>query len=102
PFRVVLGAREGVPRKPDPAAALEVARRMGLAPGQFLYVGDSAVDMETAKRAGMHPVGAAWGFRPAEELWSAGAAAVIDRPGDLLELDLLGAAAPPAPAPVRP
>ena len=42
--------------------------------------------METARRAGMHPVGAAWGFRPVEELWSGGAEAVIERPGELLEI----------------
>ena len=42
--------------------------------------------METARRAGMHPVGVAWGFRPVDELRSGGAAAIIERPADLLEL----------------
>jgi phosphoglycolate phosphatase len=86
PFRVVLGEREGVPRKPDPTGAREVAQRLGLAPETFLYAGDSATDMETALRAGMHPVGVAWGFRPSEELRSAGAEAIIAHPGELLGL----------------
>jgi phosphoglycolate phosphatase len=86
PFRAVLGQREGVPRKPDPAGAIEIALRLGLPAERFLYVGDTAVDMETALRAGMCPVGVAWGFRPIEELRSAGAAAIIERPAGLLGL----------------
>jgi phosphoglycolate phosphatase len=86
PLRAVLGQRPGVPRKPDPAGALEVADRLGIPAGRFLYVGDSAVDMETARRAGMHPVGVSWGYRPAEELWASGAAAVIHRPAELLNI----------------
>jgi phosphoglycolate phosphatase len=86
PFRVVLGQREGVPRKPDPAGAMEIAQRLGVPAERFLYVGDTAVDMETARRAGMCPIGVAWGFRPVEELRSSGAAAVIERPAELLEL----------------
>ena len=86
PFRAVVGQRAGVPRKPDPAGALEIAERLGVPVERFLYVGDTAVDMETARRAGMYPVGVAWGFRPIEELRAGGAAAIIERPADLLEL----------------
>ena len=57
PFAVVRGQVEGVPVKPDPTGALAVADEMGLAPGDFLYLGDTAVDMECALAAGMHPVG---------------------------------------------
>src|SRR3954466_1982336 len=53
PFRAVVGQRDGVPRKPDPAGALEIAGRLGVPVERFLYVGDTAVDMETARRAGM-------------------------------------------------
>jgi phosphoglycolate phosphatase len=86
PFRAVVGQREGVPRKPDPAGALEIAGRLGVPAEQFLYVGDTAVDMETATRAGMYPIGVAWGFRPVEELRSGGAVAIIERPAELLGL----------------
>jgi phosphoglycolate phosphatase len=86
PFLVTLGQREGVPRKPDPGGALEAAQRFELPPSEIVYVGDTSVDMETARGAGMHPVGVAWGFRPAEELWSSGAAEVIATPAELLPL----------------
>lgn len=84
-FEVVLGQREGVPRKPDPTGALEVARQMDIRPQQFVYLGDTPTDVETARGAGMLPVGVAWGFRPATEIASAGAAAIIKRPIDLME-----------------
>lgn len=86
PFRAVIGARAGSSRKPDPSGAWEIVRRLGVPAEQFLYVGDSAVDMETARRAGMRPVGAAWGFRSAEELWSSGAEAVIESPAELIDI----------------
>ena len=85
-FEMILGQRDGVPMKPDPAGALLIAENLGIAPSQFLYLGDSAIDMDTAVRAGMFPVGVLWGFRPLEELQEYGAQAVIERPVDLLEL----------------
>lgn len=84
PFAAVLGQRDGTPRKPDPAAAREIAAAMDLAPERFVYLGDTAVDMQTALAAGMFPVGALWGFRPVAELLSGGAREVIDRPAELL------------------
>lgn len=86
PFRFVFGDRAGVPRKPDPAGALEIASGLGVPPAAVLYVGDSSVDMATATRAGMFPVGVAWGFRSAEELRAHGAARVIEQPLELLGL----------------
>lgn len=83
-FQVVLGQREGIPKKPDPAGALEAAETLGISPGECLYVGDSAVDMQTAAAAGMLAIGVAWGFRPVDELYQAGALAVIESPADLL------------------
>jgi len=86
PWHTVLGAREGVPKKPDPAAALELAARLAADPGQCLFLGDSDVDILTAKNAGMRPVGVSWGFRPVAELRDAGAEHIIDRPDELLAL----------------
>jgi len=86
PFGAVLGQRKGMPLKPDPDGAREMAERLAVPVERFLDVGDTAVDMEMARRAGMSPVGVVWGFRPAEELRSGGAAAIIERPADLLEL----------------
>ena len=85
-FDVVLGQRDGVPPKPDPAGAFEVAQRLNIAPANFLYLGDSAVDMKTAIAAGMFPVGVLWGFRPAQELREGGAQVLIERPLEILSL----------------
>ena len=82
-FRVIFGARNGIPVKPDPAAALEIAQLMDITPGDFAYVGDTNTDMRTANAAGMFAVGALWGFRTAEELLTNGARALIERPEDL-------------------
>jgi phosphoglycolate phosphatase len=85
-FDAVEGERAGVVLKPDPSGALEIARRMKLKPVEFLYLGDSATDMQTAVASGMYPVGALWGFRTAEELREGGAKALIETPLGLLEL----------------
>ena len=83
PFHTVLGQRDGVPKKPDPEQALAAARTMEIPPVECLFLGDSAVDMETARRAGMRPVGAGWGFRPHRELVAAGADLVLAHPMEL-------------------
>ena len=83
-FEVVMGARDGVPPKPDPAGAIEIAGRMGLAPVDFLYLGDTNTDMRTALAAGMFAVGALWGFRSEAELREAGAQELVARPDDVL------------------
>ncbi|MDP6100569.1 MAG: HAD family hydrolase [Dehalococcoidia bacterium] len=85
-FAPVVGAMPSVPMKPDPTAALQIARQFNMPPGDLLYVGDSGVDMITAVSAGMFAVGALWGFRTADELLSSGAQALIDTPTDLLSL----------------
>ena len=84
-WAAVVGQREGVPRKPDPTSALAIAAGLGLDPAAIVYVGDSGVDMRTAAAAGMRPVGVSWGFRSVEELREAGATAIIDHPGQLLD-----------------
>ena len=85
-FAHVLGNREGIPKKPDPAGALEIARKLGFAPPAIVYLGDTATDMQTAVSAGMYPVGAVWGFRTAQELEESGAKRLVSRPEEVLEL----------------
>ncbi|MCD4700088.1 MAG: HAD family hydrolase [Phycisphaerae bacterium] len=85
-FDVIRGVGDGVMPKPDPAGALKVAEEMGLRPEEFLYLGDTNTDMQTAVAAGMYPVGALWGFRQAEELTANGAKTLINHPTDLLKL----------------
>ncbi len=82
-FAAVRGAVPGRPRKPDPAGALEIARRLGVAPEGCLFVGDTPTDMATAGAAGMVPVGVLWGFRTEPELRGAGARFLLEQPLEL-------------------
>ncbi|HUI92964.1 MAG TPA: HAD family hydrolase [Chitinivibrionales bacterium] len=86
PFGAVLGERKGVATKPDPAIALEAASQLHVEPAACVYIGDSGIDMQTAKRAGMFPVGALWGFRGKEELVRSGARALIGSPLELIKV----------------
>lgn len=86
PFLFVQGAMPELPHKPDPAGALEAARRLGVRPDETAFVGDSNVDMHTAANAGMGAVGVTWGFRGAEELRQSGADHLLYDPLELLEL----------------
>jgi phosphoglycolate phosphatase len=86
PFSVVFGERAGVPPKPNPAGAIEIAPLLGVPAERILYLGDTSIDMQTARGAGMRPVGVLWGFRDREELLGAGAERVIAEPLELLPL----------------
>ncbi len=85
-FDVILGQRDDVPRKPDPAGALEIAAELNIPPSEFLYLGDTEIDLKTSIDAGMFPVGVLWGFRSAEELKENGAKVLIKKPLDTLAL----------------
>lgn len=85
-FQVVMGQNDRFPVKPDPASALDIARQMGLPPSAFLFVGDSLVDVQTAEAAGMHSVGAAWGFRGPRELERGGCRTLVAKPMEILRL----------------
>lgn len=85
-FQVVQGQKEGVPRKPDPAAAIMIAEAFGVDQTECVYVGDSDVDMQTGNAAGMESVGVTWGFRPKEVLLEHGAHHTIDHPEELITI----------------
>ncbi|MGI6254092.1 MAG: HAD family hydrolase [Acutalibacter sp.] len=72
-FTQAHGQREGIPTKPDPTAVLSISADFGVDPSRVLYCGDSGVDMQTGKNAGMHPCGVLWGFREEAELRENGA-----------------------------
>ncbi|WP_343208948.1 HAD family hydrolase [Anaerolentibacter hominis] len=86
PFVEIFGEREGIPKKPDPAAALEIAGLMGLKPEEVLYIGDSKTDMVTGKNAGMDTVGVLWGFRDFKELSENGATYIAGTVQDILDI----------------
>lgn len=67
-WAAIEGQKEGVPVKPDPSIVFEILSKRPTPKADVLYVGDSGVDMDTARRAGVYSVGVTWGFRTAEEL----------------------------------
>jgi phosphoglycolate phosphatase len=85
-FAMVLGQRDGFPKKPDPTGALTIADHLQISPAEILYLGDTAVDMQTAIAARMFPVGVLWGFRPLEELQASGAKMLLHHPMDIMPL----------------
>jgi phosphoglycolate phosphatase len=85
-FDEVHGAKPNVPNKPDPTSALGIAKRFKVDPAECIFVGDSDIDMQTAKNAGMYPVGVLWGFRSHEELLAHGAKRLIENPLQLTDL----------------
>lgn len=84
-FHWVQGQKEGIPRKPDPFAALQIAGELGAEPSEALYVGDSEVDIATGRAAGMTTIGVSWGFRGRESLKASGAGRIADTPDEIME-----------------
>lgn len=84
-FDMVSGAKKEIPKKPDPTGALHIVKALNLSRDQFLYLGDTKTDMETARNAGIFALGALWGFRTASELRASGAHALLEQPLDILQ-----------------
>lgn len=85
-FDIVIGQKPDQPLKPSPAVPLAIAAAWQIPPACVCMVGDSDVDMATARAAGMYPVAVSWGFRSRDELIRAGAGMMAERPSDLLQL----------------
>ena len=83
-FDIVFGKREGIPSKPDPAAAITVMNDLGVKPEECIFIGDSGVDVLTGVNSGAVPVGELWGYREEEELLNGGAKYIIKKPEELL------------------
>jgi phosphoglycolate phosphatase len=84
-FQQILGFSHNVPHKPDPTGAQTIARALDIPAASIVFVGDTAMDMQTAVTCGMSAVGVLWGFRHAEELVEAGAQHLIQDPHNLLD-----------------
>lgn len=85
-FTAVLGNEDGFPRKPDPSIVFKALSMCPTPKAETLYVGDSGVDMETARRACIESVGVSWGFRTIRELKEAYADHIISTPAQILDL----------------
>lgn len=82
-FFLVRGKLPDVPVKPDPTGVRQVLAAMEADPGETLFVGDSSVDIQTGRNAGVHTCGVTWGFRSRESLVEAGAENLADTAQDL-------------------
>lgn len=85
-FTAVLGQREGVNVKPDPAIVHDILALAKVEKEEVLYVGDSGVDMQTAINAGVTACGVTWGFRPRTELEGFQPDYIVDKAADILKL----------------
>ena len=82
-FAFVAGADEGSPLKPDPRALLERLEILDWSPSEVMLLGDTGIDIKTARLAGATAVGVLWGFRNRAELEAAGAHFIVEEPGEI-------------------
>lgn len=85
-FIAVVGESKQVPKKPDPASVLKVIEMMNLSPNDVVFVGDSEVDIETAKNVGCDMIAVTWGFRTKELLKALNPTYLIDDPYEILNI----------------
>ena len=83
---VAIGERENIRRKPAPDTVLEALRQLGMPRETAVYIGDSDVDIDTARNCGMPCISVLWGFRDEPFLRAHGAATLVRRPEDILAL----------------
>ncbi len=83
-FDFVTGQCDGINPKPDPSMVFKAMKTLGVEPSECLYVGDTGVDIQTGKNAGIYTVGVLWGFRERKELIENGVETIIEKPLELL------------------
>lgn len=84
PFAAILGQRDGIPHKPDPHGALELAEKMNLPAADCIVIGDSTVDFLTAQNAGMRAISVDWGYHDRSALEAVGCARIVSTPDELI------------------
>lgn len=85
-FDIVFGHRENYKEKPDPTSVLEIIEKFNVLKNECIYIGDSNVDIMTARNSGIESVGVSWGFRGREELASEGANYLADNTTELKDI----------------
>lgn len=85
-FKEVHGQKVEIPRKPHPIGATNIAKALNIPCEEIFFVGDTMVDMQTAKSANMIAIGVLWGFRDEKELMENGADFIVKHPLDILEI----------------
>ena len=82
----IHGQKKEIPKKPDPITAINIAKRFQTPCEEVYFVGDTMIDMQTAKNAKMKAIGVLWGFRDEEELLNNGADFLVKHPLDILDI----------------
>ena len=85
-FQSVNGFSPLFPHKPSPEAVFDIMKRMNAKPDETAFIGDSAVDIQTARNAGIMAVGVTWGFDSGESFEKFTPDVKIDKPIQLLEI----------------
>lgn len=85
-FDIIIGQRDNMPVKPDPAGVFEALKEVGCTPEEALYFGDSNVDIKTAENAKIKAVGVTWGFRSYDELSALSPFKIIDKTEDISKM----------------
>lgn len=89
PFAVIRGERSDCPKKPDPSVIFAILSSVPTPKSEVMMAGDSAIDIETARRACIESVGVTWGFRPVNELTAAYADHIVSDPEEILALAIV-------------
>lgn len=85
-FDRAMGNHKEIRRKPAPDMVLAILKDLHVSPAQAVYIGDSEVDLETAKNAGLPCISVDWGFRTRPFLLSHGASVIVSSPRELIPL----------------
>ena len=85
-FKEIHGQKKDVPKKPDPKAALDIVKCLDSSCENTYFIGDTKVDMQTAKSANMKAIGVLWGFRDEKELKEHGADFIVKEPLEIINI----------------
>ena len=85
-FKEIHGQKKDVPKKPDPKAALDIVKCLDSSCENTYFIGDTKIDMQTAKSANMTAIGVLWGFRDEKELRDFGADSIVSNPLEILKI----------------
>ncbi|MGJ0353459.1 HAD family hydrolase [Aliarcobacter cryaerophilus] len=85
-FKEIHGQKKDVPKKPDPKAALDIVKCLDSSCENTYFIGDTKIDMQTAKNANMTAIGVLWGFRDEKELRDFGADFIVSNPLEILKI----------------
>ncbi len=84
-FDLMLGARQGIPIKPAPQGVFNIFEALNVDKSECIFIGDTAIDIQTGVSAGVDTIGVLWGFRTEDELLKAGANHIVSHPKEILD-----------------